>query len=188
FLVEIISSDERGSLVLSPIFINGILDHFLPAVLPKIAAELKSIPLPRIAGHSIHPTEFWVSGEGKNNLSLAGSLVKLSTTAAAPSPTTVLDFRNSASIAAAPLVTAQATDLTVTNGTVNIGVSGADANMQLEHRFRVDNGAWSVWKPRTSIQLQRLLGGNHVVEVCARTIVLKQEVDCPTVSFTTSAQ
>ncbi len=188
--IEIIKSDEQGSLVLSPFFINGILDHFMPVILPKVAAELKSIPLPRIAGHSIYPRDFWVSGEGGNNLSLAGDLVKLSTTANAPAPDTILRFSGATTMSAAPAaVSAQSTDLTVTNGTVTIGVSGDNpTNEPLEYRFRVDNGAWSVWKPRTSIQLQRLLGGDHVVEVCARTVVLKQDVDCPTVSFTTAVQ
>lgn len=187
--IEIIKSDEQGSLVLSPVFINGILDHFMPVILPKVAARLKSVPLPRIAGHSIHPVDFWVSGEGQNNLSLAGSLVKLSTTAAATAPDTILDFANTASVAAAPRAGAQSTELSVTNGTVIIGVSGNNpTNQPLEYRYRVDNGPWSVWKPRSSIQLQRLLGGEHEVEVCARTVVLKQDIDCPTVSFTTAVQ
>lgn len=187
--IEIIKSDEQGSLVLSPFFIQGILDHFMPVVLPKIAAELKSVPLPRIAGHSIHPEAFWVSGSGDNNLSLAGSLVKLSTTANAPAPDTILAFSGTASVSAAPAVSAQATDLTIVNGNVVIGVSGSNPTSEpLEYRYRVDNGAWSVWKPRSSIQLQNLLGGEHVVEVCARTVVLKQDIDCPTVAFTTTVQ
>lgn len=186
--IEIIKSDEQGSLVLSPVFINGILDHFMPVLLPKIAAELKSVPLPRIAGHSIHPRAFWVSGEGANNLSLAGNLVKLSTTEAAPAPNTILRFAG-ATVASAPLATAQATELSVVNGSVRIAVSGSNPTSEpLEYRFRVDNGPWSVWKPRKTIELQRLLGGDHEVEVCARTLVLKQDIDCPTVSFTTAVQ
>ncbi|MCG8315250.1 MAG: hypothetical protein MI976_18725 [Pseudomonadales bacterium] len=187
--IQIIKSDEQGSLVLSPVFINGILQHFMPAILPTIAAELKAIPLPRIAGHSIHPEAFWVAGEGQNNLSLAGSLVKLSTTEAATAPDTLLDFSSNgsaAATAAAPLST-QSTELSVTNGTVNIGVSGSNpTGLPLEYRYRVDGGAWSVWKPRSNIQLQYLLGGDHRVEVCSRTVLMKQEVDCPSVSFTTS--
>ena len=188
--IEIIKSDEQGSLVLSPFFINGILDHFMPVVLPKIAAELKSVPLPRIAGHSIHPRAFWVSGEGKNNLSLAGDLVKLSTTANAPAPDTILRFSGATTRSVAPAaVSAQSTELSVVNGEVTIGVSGSNPSSEpLEYRYRVDNGAWSVWKPRSRIQLQRLLGGEHVVEVCARTVLLKQDIDCPTVSFTTAVQ
>ncbi|MDX1693997.1 MAG: hypothetical protein R3208_09540 [Ketobacteraceae bacterium] len=187
--IEIIKSDEKGSLVLSPFFINGILNHFMPVVLPKIAAELKSIPLPRIAGHSIHPEAFWVSGEGKNNLSLAGSLVKLSTTQNAPAPKTILRFSGASTVAAAADAGTQGTELTVVNGTVTIGVSGNNPTREpLEYRYRVDNGAWSVWKQRRNIELKRLLGGEHVVEVCARTVVLKQDVDCPTVSFTTTVQ
>jgi len=189
--IEVLASSNSGLIQLSPAFMNKVLDYFMPVIMPKIAAKLKAIPLPRIAGYSIHPEDFWVSGSGDNNLALAGSLVKITTTEAAPAPSTLLAFSNTASRAAN--VTAgsetKTTELSVNNGEVSIGISGINpSDDALEYRFRVDGGAWSVWKHRTSLNLSRLLGGSHTVQVCSRTVVLKQEQDCPSVTFETAVQ
>lgn len=192
--ITVLESENAGWIQLTPGFINGILDRFMPVILPKVTDRLKAIPLPRIAGHSIHPEDFWISGTGKNNLSLAGSLVKLSDTAAAPAPTTILGFSSRSNTVSrtkavrAGDVVAQATELVVENGAVQISVRGNNPSTgALEYRYQVDNGPWSVWKQRSSIQLQQLLGGDHNVTVCSRTVLMKQEQDCPSVSFTTQA-
>lgn len=180
--IEILESEEKGSLVLSPKFINGILDHFMPVVLPRVAGELKSVPLPRIAGHSIRPEQFWVSGSGKNNLSLAGSMIKLATTEAAPAPDTRLEFAGQISTA----LSSENTRKDVENGNVIIDINGVNPEQEpLEFRYRLDDGDWSVWKERDNITLLRLLGGEHTLEVCARTVLLKKEVECPSLDFTT---
>ncbi len=185
--IEVLAISNSGLIQIGPFFANAILDVFMPVVMPTIASRLKSIPLPRIAGYSIHPQDFWITGSGKNNLALAGNLVKVSTTEAAEAPTTLLSFADTASRSSIASVTASATDLSVVNGEVSIGISGINpGNDTLEYRFRVDSGAWSIWKPRTSLSLSRLLGGDHIVEVCSRTVILKQEQDCPTVSFNTA--
>jgi len=44
---------------------------------------------------------------------------------------------------------------------------------------------WSVWKRRSEIHLSRLLAGEHNVEICSRTPLLKRELSCPVVNFTT---
>lgn len=201
--IEVLQTQYKGLIPLTPRFMNGIIERFMPLVLPKIADRLKAVPLPRIAGHSIHPTDFWISGTGKNNLSLAGSLVKLTTTQAAPSPKTLLAFSSGSQTLPATTaatttskVTKAATTLsqsaiTIANGKVTVNVSGNNPSAslgKLESRYRVDNGPWSVWKQRGKLELANLLGGDHVVEVCSRTVLLKQEQGCPTVSFTTQVQ
>lgn len=187
--IEVLASSNSGLIQLSPAFMNKILDYFMPVIMPKIASRLKAIPLPRIAGYSIHPEDFWITGSGKNNLALAGSLVKLTTTESAPAPSTILAFSNTASRAVTASASTSSTELSVSNGEVTIGISGVNpGNEALEYRFRVDGGDWSVWKPRTSLNLSRLLGGSHTVQVCSRTVVLKQEQDCPTVTFDTAVQ
>lgn len=200
--IEVLRTEYQGLIPLTPRFMNGIIERFMPLVLPKIADRLKAVPLPRIAGHYIHPEQFWISGEGKNNLSFAGSLVKLSTTAAAPAPRTLLAFSSGkqtvpgTTATTTSRVTTKATTLTqsaitVNNGVVTVNVSGNNPSAALgalESRYRVDNGPWSIWKPRTRIQLSNLLGGDHVIEVCSRTVLMKQEQGCPTVSFTTAVQ
>lgn len=202
--IEVLATEYQGLIPLTPRFMNGIIERFMPLVMPKIAEKLKAIPLPRIAGHSIHPEDFWISGTGKNNLSLAGSLVKLSTTEGAPQPTTILAFASGtqvvdASSAAtatstkvkAAAATIEQSAITVENGKVTVNVSGNNPSASLgalESRFRVDNGPWSVWKSRSKIELANLLGGDHSIEVCSRTVLLKQEQGCPAVSFTTQVQ
>jgi hypothetical protein len=77
----------------------------------------------------------------------------------------------------------------VNNGEVIIDVDGINPNPErglLEHRYRVDGGGWSVWKHRNTIRLNRLLAGDHTVEVCGRTVLLKREQSCPVVQFTTT--
>ena len=185
--IEAVRSDVQGSLVLSPTFINGVIDYFMPVVLPQIADSLKAIPLPRIAGHTIHATDFWINGSNNNALTVSGSLVKLSTTAASRSPTTYLSMTDRQTIRAK--TSTQSIDepvLTVVNETVQIDVTGTSSD--LEYRFRIDNGAWSVWKARSSINLERILGGAHTVDVCGRTVLMKQEVGCPSVDFDTYVQ
>ncbi len=188
--IEVIASSNSGLIQLTPAFMNKVLGYFMPVIMPKVAEKLKAIPLPRIAGYSIHPEDFWITGSGNNNLALAGSLVKLTTTDAAPAPSTILAFSNTASrTTASSTATTSSTELSVNNGEVTIGISGVNPGTDtLEYRFRVDGGAWSVWKPRTSLSLSRLLGGSHTVQVCSRTVILKQEQDCPSVSFNTAVQ
>lgn len=201
--IEVLTTEYQGLIPLTPRFMNGIIERFMPLVLPKIADRLKAVPLPRIAGHYIHPKEFWISGESGNNLSFAGGLVKVSTTEAAPRPRTLLSFSGGSQTvpgttagattstvkAAAATISQEA--ITVANGRVTINVSGNNPSVSfgaLEYRYRVDNGPWSIWKPRNRIEMANLLGGDHVVEVCSRTVLMKQEQGCPTVNFTTAVQ
>lgn len=199
--INVSATEYKGLIPLTPRFINGILERFMPLVLPRIAEQLKAIPLPKIAGYGLYPTEFWISGTGKNNLSLAGRLVKVSTTQAAPAPTSLLAFvpgtqvvsASTATTTTARAVTASTTvaqpAITVENGTVTVNVDGQNPSLLvggLEYRFRVDGGPWSIWKARSKIELTNLLGGDHSVEVCSRTALLKQEQGCPTVAFTTA--
>ncbi|OUS25748.1 hypothetical protein A9Q99_20015 [Gammaproteobacteria bacterium 45_16_T64] len=188
--IEVLESTNAGLVQLSPAFMNKVLDYFMPVIMPEVAAKLKAIPLPRIAGYSIHPEDFWITGSGNNNLALAGSLVKITTTEAAPAPTTILAFADaSAKASKSDTTTSATTELTVNNGEVSIGISGVNPSTEaLESRFRIDNGAWSIWKPRTSLNVSRLLGGTHTIQVCSRTVIMKQEQDCPSVTFETAVQ
>lgn len=193
--IFISKTESDAMLLIPPAFINGTLDYFMPAVMPRLAEKLKVVPLPRIYNHTLYMRDFWIAGSGNNSLSLAGDLVPLAETAAAPAPTTVVDYTtqnitvNQESVSATGVVTSNA--VTVNNGEVTIDVDGINPNPTLgllEHRYRVDGGGWSVWKHRETIHLSRLLAGTHNVEVCARTVLLKREQGCPVVQFTTSVQ
>ncbi len=193
--IFISKTESNAMLLIPPAFINGTLDYFMPAVMPRLAEKLKVVPLPRIYNHTLHMRDFWIAGSGNNSLSLAGDLIPLATTAAATAPTTLVDYTtqnitvNQESVSSTGVVTSNA--VTVNNGEVTIDVDGINPNPSLgllEHRYRVDGGGWSVWKHRETIHLSRLLAGDHTVEVCARTVLLKREQGCPVVQFTTSVQ
>lgn len=193
--IFISKTDNTGMILIPPAFINGTLDYFMPAVLPRLAAKLKAVPLPRIYNHTLHMNKFWNAGENSNSLSLVGDLIPISVTEAAPAPSTVVDYTtatvtvNQENVNANGTVTSQA--VTVANGEVTIDVDGVNPSQGfglLEHRYRVDGGAWSIWKHRDTIHLTRLLAGSHSVEICARTALLKREQGCPVVTFETSVE
>lgn len=193
--IFISKTDTSGMLIIPASFINGTLDYFMPAVLPRLAAKLKAVPLPRIYNHTLHMNKFWIAGEGNNSLALTGDLIPLATTAAAPRPSTVVNYTtanitvNQEEVSATGTVTSRGVN--VANGEVTIDVNGINPSPafgMLEHRYRVDGGPWTVWKHRDTIRLTRLLAGQHSVEVCARTALLKREQGCPVVTFTTSVQ
>lgn len=190
--IFISKTDNTGMILIPPSFINGTLDYFMPVVLPQLAAKLKAIPLPRIYNHTLRMNKFWIAGANSNSLSVAGDLVPISVTAAAPAPTTFVDYSTKDVTVTQETVSGNGTvssrAVTVANGEVTIDVDGLNPSQTiglLEHRYRVDNGPWSVWKPRKSIRLTRLLAGTHTVEVCARTALLKREQGCPVVTFQT---
>ena len=188
------ATDESGMIRLTPEFINATLDYFMPLVMPEIAGHLKVVPLPRIYEHTLLMRDFWVGGENNNSLALAGDLIPVAVTAAAAAPSTDIARVDSEDVAVQVTginSTGQTTSdvLLVNNGEVTIDVGGLnpDANLgDLEHRYRVDGGAWSIWKQRETITLKRLLAGDHSVEICSRSPLLKEEVSCPVVNFSTT--
>lgn len=193
--INVLATDSSGLILLPPSFINKTIDYFMPAVLPRLAEELKVIPLPRIYNHSLYMREFWIAGTGNNSLALAGDLVPYTVTASAPEPATVLDYQprniDVQRDAITSTGTVQTSSVTINNGEVTVDVDGINPEPirgALEYRYRVDGGGWSVWKRRDKIHLQRLLAGDHQVEVCSRTVLLKREVACPAVDFSTAVQ
>lgn len=69
-------------------------------------------------------------------------------------------------------------------GQVTIQMSGDNPiHEPLEYRYRVNDGRWSIWKEREAISLQRMLSGQHCIEVCSRTHLLKESETCATTDF-----
>ena len=192
-IIYITETDATGMILLPPGFINSTLDFFMPAVMPRLAEKLKVVPLPRIYEHTLYMRDFWIAGSGNNNLSLAGDLIPVSVTQAAAAPSTTVEevvtedvTVEVESVNEMGVVTSNA--VTVNNGEVTIDIDGLNPNPDLgflEYRYRVDGGGWSIWKRRDEIRLSRLLAGEHTVEVCSRTPLLKRELSCPVVTFTT---
>lgn len=193
--LHVLATDNSGLILIPPSFINQTLDYFMPAVLPRLAEELKVIPLPRIYNHSLYMREFWIAGPGNNSLSLAGDLVPYNVTATAPEPSTMTDYSaRSIRVERERMDSSgmiRSDSVQVANGEVTVNVDGINPEPgrgELEYRYRVDGGGWSVWKPRSRIHLSRLLAGEHEVEVCSRTVLLKRDGSCPTVRFDTSVE
>ena len=193
--IQVSATDDKGLILLPPSFINKTIDYFMPAVLPRLAEELKVIPLPRIYNHSLYMREFWIAGPGNNSLSLAGDLVPYSVTATAAEPSTLLDYQTqNISVKRDAISTGggiETQTVMVAGGEAILNVEGINpeaARGHLEYRYRVDGGGWSIWKRRDEIHLRRMLAGEHNVEVCSRTVLLKREVSCSTVNFSTTVQ
>jgi len=195
-VIKITRTDSSGMILIPPGFINSTLDYFMPAVMPRLAQELKVVPLPRIYNHTLHMQEFWVAGSANNSLSLAGDLIPISMTEAAAEPETTIENVATANVTAtvekidaSGVITNE--NVEIANGEVTIDVNGLNPSPAaglLEVRYRVDGGGWTNWKRRREIHLSRLLAGDHQVEVCSRTALLKREVSCPVVEFTTTVQ
>ncbi|WP_370291770.1 hypothetical protein [Thalassolituus sp.] len=184
--------DESGIIRLMPGFINSTIDYFMPWIMPEVAKSLKVVPLPRIYNHTLYMRDFWVAGT--NSLSLAGDLIPVSVTASASVPATTVQEVSKRSVDVAISTYDDTGEMvegvvSVANGEVTIDVDGLNPNSDLgnlEYRYRVDGGSWSIWKQRDTIRIRRLLAGDHEVEICSRTPLLKREVSCPVVNFTTT--
>ncbi|MBL4867052.1 MAG: hypothetical protein JKY67_11830 [Pseudomonadales bacterium] len=173
-VIEVLDTVNIGPIKLSQQFVNDLVEHVMPVVLPTLSGALDILPLPTIGGYRIHADELWVSGDNDRNFSLAGSLVKEITTEQSTAPTSSLTT-----------TTSNVGDVVNAEVTIDVNETLNPTNAPLEYRYRVDGGGWSNWKQRSSIRMRRLLGGHHKVEVCSRTILMKQEVDCPTAEFET---
>jgi len=191
--IYVSSIDESGIIRLMPGFINSTIDYFMPWIMPEVAKSLKVVPLPRIYNHTLYMRDFWVAGT--NSLSLAGDLIPVSVTATATAPQTNVGDVNKQSVQVGINTYDDETGemvadvVSVSNGEVTIDVDGLNPNSdlgRLEYRYRVDGGSWSIWKKRDSIRIRHLLAGDHEVEICSRTPLLKREVSCPVVNFSTT--
>ena len=191
-LVNVTSFDDAGMIRLMPGFVNSTIDYFMPWIMPYVAENLKVVPLPRIYNHTLYMREFWVAGG--SSLSLAGDLIPVSVTEAAARPETTVgavqhvDTQQVVSTYDAEGAITESV-VVAENGYVVISVDGlnpAENLGRLEYRYRVDGGSWSLWKHRETIELSHLLAGDHEVEICSRTPLMKREVSCPVVTFTTS--
>lgn len=71
----------------------------------------------------------------------------------------------------------------------SIGLNGENPTPEkgpLEYRYRINGEAWSLWKPRSSIDFYKMSLGLHSLEVCARTAMLVEAKDCQAVKLSVS--
>ncbi len=131
----------------------------------------------------MRPEQIWSPEPTQTHIAFAGSLVKTSETDNAISPETFLDLAGNVINFAV-----NNTNIDILNGEVTLYFD-ADVpdNGYVQYRFRTDYGEWSMWAERDQVTLERLLGGEHTVEVCARSAKLKEDETCETSTFVTEA-
>ena len=176
--IDIVEVDNYGIIPISPLFIEKLIDYVMPIILPTLSTNLDSIMLPTIGGYRIHADELWVSGSGSTGFSIAGSMIEIGVSDASSTPSSLL-----------ALSTNTVEDVvSVDNAEADIEISELNngTSEPLEYRYRLDGGGWSNWKQRDSIRMRRMMGGHHEVEICSRTVLMKQEVNCPVIEFNTT--
>lgn len=176
--IDIVEVDNYGIIPISPLFIEKIIDYVMPIILPTLSTNLDSVMLPTIGGYRIHADELWVSGSGSTGFSVAGSMIEIAVSEASSTPSSLLALSTNTVVDVVSVENAEA-DIEISEG--NNGTSEP-----LEYRYRADGGGWSNWKQRDSIKMRRMMGGRHEVEICSRTVLMKQEVNCPVIEFNTS--
>lgn len=174
--IKVVDIQNKGIIKLSEKFINNGIKFLTPIGLPPLAKLISNIPIPTAAGYGIYPEEVWAPDDG--HLALAGSFVYLRAAEETPEPDTSVEVL-SASDEDTQL-------LNVVNNTVIINFEGT--NDATQYRYRLDGGWWSTWQRRDTIQLRRLLGGQHTIEVCSRTRFLRADPTCAEQTFNTCRQ
>jgi hypothetical protein len=167
---------QAGGLVISSgnaSVIKDLINSLAPQLLPIMLESLGGVPIPSIQGFSLQLAGIWnPSASNQAFLSLAGNLVSTAAMATAEAPV----------ISAQAVETVYPMFATVTQEqrrSATIALDGFNPEQApLEFRYRINGGHWTVWKPRSQIQLSYLPAGDNQVEVCARTALLKE--DCTT--------
>jgi len=171
-------------------FINGTLDLLLPQILPDLLEVVSTIPIPSFQGYGFNVTQAFSPNFNPDYAALAAMLVRVEDTQSAAAPSTFVaqaSTANSAGAFVSRSVAALVSDAPVVNANeVTLELSGDNPTDQpLQYRYRIDGGKWSLWKERDSIVIRNMMAGDHDVEVCSRTHMLKEDPDCAftTVSF-----
>lgn len=173
-VIEVLSVTETGLINLSASYIEELINSFVPVALPEITQAIESVPIPSFEGYSIFLKDIWAADAELAYVALAGDLIKVATTEAAAAPSTY------AAVGVSSAAQAEVSD----GRSVTIYLDGDNPTDQpLQYRYRLNGGQWSIWKARESIALQKLLGGDHQVDVCSRTHLLKQDPECTSVEF-----
>ena len=194
-VIEVTATDSSGILPIPGSFITSTVENVMPLVLPLLANQLQVIPLPSIFDHTLFMEEFWVEGGSGNNntLALAGKLIPITLAQNATAPTTSVDnieyLQTTVEVESVSDGVVTTSIITLDNGALNISVSGTNPNPEygnLQYKYRIDGGGWSAWKERSSVEVDNFLAGDHSVEICSRSGLMKEETDCPVVEFTTT--
>lgn len=181
--IKIRKLDEAGTLQLAEPLAQAIIDELIPRVLPTVMRAVGAFPLPSFEGYSLSVGDIWVLDSSANYVGIVANMVKTTTIASSPAPTTYADV--ALSVQASTLSTVQKSAVPATSpDVVTINVDGYNPSEgELSYRYSLDGEPFSLWKKRKNIQLYGLKPGQHEVKVCARTELLVEDPSCTVVNF-----
>ena len=173
--------DDEGTIKLDEALAQTLLDEFLPVALPPILAAIGAIPLPTFEGYGVNVGSLWVVDAAGDYVGLTADLVKVTTSASAPAPTTFASLAGSAQTASLSVSGTPSVD----GDKVTISVGGINPSEgDLQFKYSLDGAPYGLWKRTDEITLHGLRSGDHTVSVCARTALLVEDPECATVAFT----
>ncbi len=183
--IKIRSIDKASTLILSETLAQGFMDELTPKVLPVVMGMIGAIPLPSFEGYGLSLGEIWVTDTNANFIGIVASMVKASTTASAPAPSTSAYVKNSTVSTTSGTSSARAASaVDVSGNVVTIALDGYNPSEgNLQYRYSLDGAFFSPWKERKSIKLYGLSAGLHSIMVCSRTALLVEDTNCASLSF-----
>jgi hypothetical protein len=183
--IKVRSIDPASALTLPQDLAQRFLDELTPKVLPVVMGLIGAIPLPSFEGYSLSVGDIWVTDASANHVGLVANLVKVTTTASAPVPTTYATVQNATVSSRSGIKSAAASAAVDVSGkVVSILLDGYNPSEgKLQYRYSVDGAPFSPWKERSKLRLHGLSAGLHTVQVCARTALLAEDPACTSVSF-----
>lgn len=183
--IKIRSIDKASTLILSAALAQTFMDELTPKVLPVVMGMIGAVPLPSFEGYGISVGEMWVTDTNANYIGIVASMVKASTTASAPAPTTSAYVQNSTVATTSGVKSAGAsTAVQVSTDVVTVILDGYNPSEgNLQYRYSLDGAFFSPWKERKNIKLYGLKAGLHTLMVCSRTALLVEDPACTSLSF-----
>jgi len=181
--------------------LNRMINGLVLPLLPVLADGLSAIQLPAIAGFKILPEGIWLD-EDEAYLAIALSLVRSSESEAADEPTIDIsiggtnlgDMLDGGDLDLEAVTEGLGQSLgglmsgglklepNLKEGAVTVFLSGDNPELaSLQFRLCVDGGICSIWSERDKWTLANLKPGNHSLDVCSRTTLLKKA--CETLKF-----
>lgn len=183
--VKIRDIDDASTLILSESLAQTFIDELTPKVLPVVMGMIGAIPLPSFEGYGLSVGDIWVTDTNANFIGIVANMVKSTTTASSPAPTTSAYIKNSTVATTSGITTAKAsTAVQVSGEVVTVSLDGYNPSEgNLQYRYSLDGAFFSPWKERSSIKLYGLNAGLHTIMVCARTALLVEDTECSSLSF-----
>ena len=186
--------------------LNRMINGLVLPLLPVLADGLSTIQLPAIAGFKVLPEGIWLDEE-EAYLAIALSLVHSNESDVADEPTIDISIggenlgdmlgggglnleavTEGLALSAGGLMSGGLKlEPNLKERALTVYLSGDDPELaSLQFRLCVDGGICSIWSERDKWTLANLKPGNHSIDVCSRTTLLKKA--CETLKFSITGE